>query len=54
MFASESENMKITDIKVTPSLGAENRHWSLLKIFTDEGIVGLGERLRQAIGPVFS
>ena len=35
--------MKITDIKVTPSLGAENRHWSLLKIFTDEGIVGLGE-----------
>ena len=35
--------MKITDIKVTPSLGAEHRHWSLLKIFTDEGIVGLGE-----------
>ena len=54
MFACESENMKITDIKVTPSLGAENRHWSLLKIFTDEGIVGLGEWLRQAIGPVFS
>ena len=35
--------MKITDIKVTPSLGAEHRYWSLLKIFTDEGIVGLGE-----------
>ena len=43
MFACESESMKITDIKVTPSLGAEHRHWSLLKIFTDEGIVGLGE-----------
>ena len=43
MFVCESESMKITDIKVTPSLGAEHRHWSLLKIFTDEGIVGLGE-----------
>ena len=42
--------MKITDIKVTPSLGAENRHWSLLKIFTDEGIVGLGEWAGGPIG----
>ena len=35
--------MKITDVKVTPSLGRENRHWTLLKIITDEGIEGLGE-----------
>ncbi len=35
--------MKITDIKITPSLGVENRHWVLLRVFTDEGIVGLGE-----------
>ncbi len=35
--------MKITDIKVTPSLGPEYRHWTLLKLFTDEGIIGLGE-----------
>ena len=35
--------MKITDIQTTPSLGADCRHWTLLKIFTDEGIVGLGE-----------
>lgn len=27
MFGCESENMKITDIKITPSLGAANRHW---------------------------
>ncbi len=35
--------MKITDVKITPPLGRENRNWVLLKIFTDEGIVGLGE-----------
>ena len=35
--------MKITDIKITPSLGVENRNWVLLKVETDEGIVGLGE-----------
>ena len=35
--------MKITDIKVTPSLGRANRNWALIHIFTDEGIVGLGE-----------
>ena len=41
-------------MKITPSPSTENRHWSLLKIFTDEGLVGLSERLRRAIGPVFS
>ena len=35
--------MKITDVKVTPPLGAQNRNWVLMKVFTDEGIVGLGE-----------
>ena len=35
--------MKITDVKFTPSLGRENRNWVLMKVFTDEGIVGLGE-----------
>ena len=35
--------MKIIDIQKTPSLGAACRHWSLLKIITDEGIEGLGE-----------
>jgi len=35
--------MKITDVKVTPSLGPENRNWTLLKVITDEGIEGLGE-----------
>ena len=35
--------MKIVDIQKTPSLGAACRHWSLLKIITDEGIEGLGE-----------
>ena len=35
--------MKITDIKTTPPLGQENRNWVLMKVFTDEGIVGLGE-----------
>lgn len=40
--------MKITDVKVTPSLGPENRHWTLLKVFTDEGIVGLGEWFAEA------
>ena len=35
--------MKITDIKITPPLGRKNRNWVLLKVFTDEGIVGLGE-----------
>lgn len=35
--------MKITDIKITPKLGAANRDWVLLKIETDEAIDGLGE-----------
>ena len=35
--------MRITDIKITPPLGASNRNWVLMKVFTDEGIVGLGE-----------
>jgi L-alanine-DL-glutamate epimerase-like enolase superfamily enzyme len=35
--------MKITDIKITPKLGARNRDWVLLKVETDEGIDGLGE-----------
>jgi gluconate/galactonate dehydratase len=35
--------MKITEVKVTPPLGAQNRNWVLLKIGTDEGIEGLGE-----------
>lgn len=35
--------MKITDIKITPSLGKHNRNWVLLKVYTDEGITGLGE-----------
>ncbi|TFG71755.1 MAG: mandelate racemase/muconate lactonizing enzyme family protein [Anaerolineales bacterium] len=35
--------MKITDIKITPSLGPQNRNWVLLKILTDESITGLGE-----------
>ena len=35
--------MVITDVKVTPPLGRENRNWTLLKIITDEGIEGLGE-----------
>lgn len=35
--------MKITDVKITPPLGRENRNWVLMKIFTDEGITGLGE-----------
>jgi L-alanine-DL-glutamate epimerase-like enolase superfamily enzyme len=35
--------MKITDIKVTPPLGKANRNWVLMKVFTDDGIVGLGE-----------
>lgn len=35
--------MKITDVKATPSLGAANRNWSLLKIETDEGVTGIGE-----------
>jgi galactonate dehydratase len=35
--------MKIVDVKVTPPLGRDNRNWSLLKVITDEGIVGLGE-----------
>lgn len=40
--------MKITDIKITPKLGAANRDWVLLKIETDEGIDGLGEWSPQA------
>jgi L-alanine-DL-glutamate epimerase-like enolase superfamily enzyme len=35
--------MQITDIHITPPLGAANRNWVLMKVFTDEGIVGLGE-----------
>ena len=35
--------MKITDIKVTPPLGQKNRNWVLMKVSTDEDIVGLGE-----------
>ena len=35
--------MKITDIKVTRPLGKANRNWVLMKVFTDDGIVGLGE-----------
>ena len=35
--------MKITDVKVTPSFGPYIRHWCPLKIFTDAGILGLGE-----------
>jgi L-alanine-DL-glutamate epimerase-like enolase superfamily enzyme len=35
--------MKITDVKVTPPLGPQNRNWVLMKIETDEGIHGLGE-----------
>ena len=35
--------MRITDIKVTPPLGRQNRNWTLLRVFTDEGITGLGE-----------
>ena len=35
--------MKITEVKVTPSLGPENRHWALLNIVTDGGVEGLGE-----------
>lgn len=40
--------MKITDIKITPKLGAHNRDWVLLKVETDEGIEGLGEWSPQA------
>jgi L-alanine-DL-glutamate epimerase-like enolase superfamily enzyme len=35
--------MKITDVQITPPLGAANRNWVLLRVLTDEGIVGLGE-----------
>ncbi len=35
--------MEITDIRITRPLGPENRNWVLMKVFTDEGIVGLGE-----------
>lgn len=35
--------MKITDVKITPPLGPQNRNWVLMKVFTDAGIVGLGE-----------
>lgn len=31
------------DVKIIPLLGQQNRNWVLMKIFTDEGIVGLGE-----------
>ena len=42
--------MKITDIKITPPLGQQNRNWVLLKVFTDEGIVGLGEGRGASVG----
>ncbi len=35
--------MRITEINVTPPLGAANRNWVLMQVRTDEGIVGLGE-----------
>ena len=35
--------MKVTNVKITPKLGSQNRDWVLLKIETDEGITGLGE-----------
>ena len=35
--------MKIVDIVATPPLGLQNRNWVLLKVTTDEGMVGLGE-----------
>ncbi|MBC7235597.1 MAG: mandelate racemase/muconate lactonizing enzyme family protein [Chloroflexi bacterium] len=35
--------MKITDIRITPPLGRQNRNWVLLRIDTDEGLSGLGE-----------
>lgn len=35
--------MKITDVQITPPLGRANRNWVLMKVLTDEGIVGLGE-----------
>ena len=40
--------MKITDVKITPPLGRQNRNWALMKIFNDEGIVGVGESLSGA------
>jgi len=36
-------DVQITDVKVTPSLGRENRNWSIMKVCTDAGIEGLGE-----------
>jgi len=35
--------MQITEVQVTPPLGQKNRNWVLLRVGTDEGIVGLGE-----------
>ena len=35
--------MRITNVLVTPKLGPQNRDWVLMKVETDEGIVGLGE-----------
>lgn len=35
--------MKITDVQITPPLGRRSRNWVLLRVLTDEGIVGLGE-----------
>ena len=35
--------MKITNVKITPKLGPQNRDWVLLKVETDEGIEGLGK-----------
>jgi L-alanine-DL-glutamate epimerase-like enolase superfamily enzyme len=37
------ETMRITDVQITPPLGIANRNWVLLRILTDEGLVGLGE-----------
>lgn len=35
--------MRITAVQVTPPLGPRNRNWVLLRLLTDEGLVGLGE-----------
>jgi len=40
--------MQITDVKITPKLGPQNRNWVLMKVETDEGITGLGEWSPQA------
>jgi L-alanine-DL-glutamate epimerase-like enolase superfamily enzyme len=35
--------VKVTDVRITPPLGPQNRNWVLLRIETNEGIHGLGE-----------